>query len=209
MLFDIAANQWDEDLLKLLGIPQAVLPEVRDCASDFGVTDPALFGAAIPILGMAGDQHAATVGQACFKPGMLKSTYGTGCFAVLNTGAEKVTSTNRLLTTIAYRLDGVTTYALEGSIFMAGASVQWLRDGLKLMERADRSGPMAAEADDAQDVYLVPAFTALVPHAELSNSNSSLTRARISKQISYIYCIGIKLLLIWLKLNLDRSVPYN
>ncbi|BDA83881.1 glycerol kinase [Aureimonas sp. SA4125] len=161
MLFDISANQWDDDLLKLLGVPRAVLPEVRDCAADFGATDPGLFGVAIPILGMAGDQYAATLGQACFRPGMLKSTYGTGCFAVLNTGAEKVTSTNRLLTTIAYRIDGVTTYALEGSIFMAGASVQWLRDGLRLMDRADRSGPMAAEADDSQDVYLVPAFTGL------------------------------------------------
>ncbi|MBC8130739.1 MAG: glycerol kinase GlpK [Rhizobiaceae bacterium] len=161
MLFNITANAWDEELLKLLDIPAALLPEVKDCAADFGTTDPALFGCAIPILGMAGDQHAATVGQACFSPGMLKSTYGTGCFAVLNTGSTKVASKNRLLSTIAYRLDGVTTYALEGSIFIAGAGVQWLRDGLKLMERADRSGPMAAEADEAQDVYLVPAFTGL------------------------------------------------
>lgn len=161
MLFNIETNSWDDDLLALLGIPASVLPEVKDCAAEFGTTDPSLFGCAIRVLGMAGDQHAATVGQACFSPGMLKSTYGTGCFAVLNTGATKVTSKNRLLSTIAYRLDGVTTYALEGSIFIAGAGVQWLRDGLKLMERADRSGPMAAEADETQDVYLVPAFTGL------------------------------------------------
>ncbi|GGD13886.1 glycerol kinase GlpK [Aureimonas glaciei] len=187
MLFDISANCWDEDLLKLLGIPSAVLPDVRDCAADFGMTDPGLFGVSIPILGMAGDQHAATVGQACFRPGMLKSTYGTGCFAVLNTGTEKVASTNRLLTTIAYRLDGVTTYALEGSIFMAGASVQWLRDGLKLMDRADRSGPMAAEADDAQDVYLVPAFTGLgAPwwDAEARGAMFGLTRSTGPNEIA-------------------------
>ena len=161
LLFDISANDWDDDLLRLFGVPRAFLPEVKDCAADFGVTEPALFGAAIPILGMAGDQHAATVGQACFQPGMLKSTYGTGCFAVLNTGETRVASRNRLLTTIAYRLDGQTTFALEGSIFIAGAGVQWLRDGLKLMERADSSGAMAAQADETQDVYLVPAFTGL------------------------------------------------
>jgi glycerol kinase len=161
LLFDIAANRWDDDLLRLLDIPSALLPEVKDCAADFGMTDPALFGVAIPILGIAGDQHAATLGQACFEPGMLKSTYGTGCFAVMNTGATKVASRNRLLTTIAYRLDGKTNFALEGSIFIAGAAVQWLRDGLRLIDRADRSGPMAAEADDSQDVYLVPAFTGL------------------------------------------------
>jgi glycerol kinase len=161
LMFDIAANEWDDDLLRILGIPRALLPEVKDCAADFGVTEPSLFGVGIPILGMAGDQHAATLGQACFEPGMLKSTYGTGCFAVLNTGRTKVTSRNRLLTTIAYRLGGETTYALEGSIFIAGAAVQWLRDGLKLMDRADSSGAMAAQANPAEDVYLVPAFTGL------------------------------------------------
>ena len=139
LLFDIHRNDWDEDLLRLLGVPRAILPEVRDSAGDFGTTEPALFGAAIPIRGVAGDQQAATVGQACFRPGMVKSTYGTGCFAVLNTGDEAVASKNRLLTTIAYRLDGRTTYALEGSIFIAGAAVQWLRDGLGLIERADES----------------------------------------------------------------------
>ncbi|MEX6505463.1 glycerol kinase GlpK [Jiella sp. M17.18] len=161
LLFDITANAWDDDLLRLLGVPRAILPQVLDCDAEFGVTDPSLFGAAIPILGIAGDQHAATLGQACFAPGMLKSTYGTGCFAVLNTGAERCTSHNRLLTTIAYRLAGQTTYALEGSIFVAGAAVQWLRDGLKLVDRADQTGPMASAADAEQDVYLVPAFTGL------------------------------------------------
>ncbi|MCB8837671.1 glycerol kinase GlpK [Aurantimonas sp. VKM B-3413] len=161
LLFDIQANDWDEDLLKLLGVPRAMLPQVKDCDADFGITDASLFGAAIPILGMAGDQHAATLGQACFSPGMLKSTYGTGCFAVLNTGGERVASNNRLLTTIAYRLAGKTCFALEGSIFVAGAAVQWLRDGLKLIDRADVTGPMAVSADDSQDVFMVPAFTGL------------------------------------------------
>ncbi|KQT55340.1 MULTISPECIES: glycerol kinase GlpK [unclassified Aureimonas] len=161
MLFDIVENRWDDELLRLLDIPASLLPEVMDCAARFGETDPALLGTAIPILGMAGDQHAATVGQACFEPGMMKATYGTGCFAVLNTGSEKVVSRNRLLSTVAYRLDGVTTYALEGSIFIAGAAVQWLRDGLKIVERADATGPMAASASDAEHVYLVPAFTGL------------------------------------------------
>ena len=161
MLFDISANDWNDDLLRLLNVPRALLPQVMDCDAEFGTTDAALFGAAIPIRGMAGDQHAATLGQACFEPGMLKSTYGTGCFAVLNTGTTRVLSSNRLLTTIAYRLAGKTTYGLEGSIFIAGAAVQWLRDGLGLVERADRTGPMAADADDGQDVYMVPAFTGL------------------------------------------------
>jgi glycerol kinase len=161
LLFDIQTNAWDEELLALLEVPAALLPEVRDCADDFGTCDPALFGAAIPILGVAGDQHAATIGQACFEPGMLKSTYGTGCFAVLNTGEQCVPSNNRLLTTIAYRLDGKTTYALEGSIFIAGASVQWIRDGLKLVSHASETGPLARTADPSQHVYMVPAFVGL------------------------------------------------
>ncbi|MDY8109454.1 glycerol kinase GlpK [Fulvimarina sp. 2208YS6-2-32] len=160
-LFDISANAWDDELLRLLRVPRAILPEVRDCDADFGVTDGALFGAAIPIRGIAGDQHAATLGQACFKPGMVKSTYGTGCFAVLNTGTERVPSTSRLLTTVAYRLSGETTFALEGSIFVAGAAVQWLRDGLGLVAKAAETGSMASEADDEQDVVMVPAFTGL------------------------------------------------
>ena len=161
MLFDTATNGWDDELLRLLRVPAALLPEVRDCASDFGETEPSLFGGAIRICGVAGDQHAAVLGNACFRPGMMKSTYGTGCFAVLNTGAERVRSGNRLLSTLAYRIDRRSTYALEGSIFIAGAAVQWLRDGLKIVERASDTGTMAARADENQDVYLVPAFTGL------------------------------------------------
>jgi glycerol kinase len=161
LLCDIEKGAWDDDLLKLFGVPRAMLPEIKECRDDFGATDPALFGTAIPIRGIAGDQQAATMGQACFTPGMLKSTYGTGCFAVLNTGAKRITSTKRLLTTIAYRLDGKSVYALEGSIFVAGAAIQWLRDGLHLIARADESGPLAAAADPEQAVYLVPAFTGL------------------------------------------------
>ncbi len=132
LIYNIEDNAWDDELLSILDIPRAMLPEVLDCAADFGVTDKALLGAEIPILGVAGDQQAAVIGNACFEPGMMKSTYGTGCFALLNTGTDRVASTNRLLTTIAYRLDGVTTYALEGSIFIAGAAVQWLRDEPRL-----------------------------------------------------------------------------
>jgi glycerol kinase len=161
LLCDIEKGAWDDDLLKLFGVPRAMLPEIKQCRDDFGATDPALFGTAIPIRGIAGDQQAATMGQACFAPGMLKSTYGTGCFAVLNTGTRRITSTKRLLTTIAYRLDGKSVYALEGSIFVAGAAIQWLRDGLHLIARADESGPLAAAADPEQAVYLVPAFTGL------------------------------------------------
>jgi glycerol kinase len=161
LLYNIGTNQWDDALCALLGVPKALLPEVKDCAADFGIADATLFGAAMPILGVAGDQHAATIGQACFEPGMLKSTYGTGCFALLNTGAEKVPSKNRLLTTIAYRLDGRTTYALEGSIFIAGAAVQWIRDGLKLVKHASETGPLARSADPSQNVYMVPAFVGL------------------------------------------------
>ena len=179
LLFDIAANRWDKKLLDLLGIPEAMLPEVKDCADDFGATQKKLFGAEIPILGVAGDQQAATIGQACFEPGMMKSTYGTGCFAVLNTGDKLVRSKNRLLSTIAYRLDGKTTYALEGSIFVAGAAVQWLRDGIKVIGKAAQSGELAAQADESQNVYLVPAFVGLgAPHwdAEARGAIFGLTR---------------------------------
>ncbi|MDQ0321296.1 glycerol kinase [Pararhizobium capsulatum DSM 1112] len=165
LMFNIVENDWDDYLLKMLEVPRTMLPKVLDCAADFGVTDPEIVGAAIPILGVAGDQQAATIGQACFEPGMLKSTYGTGCFALLNTGQDMVRSKNRLLTTIAYRLEGKTTYALEGSIFIAGAAVQWLRDGLKIINAAYETGPMAMDADPHQEVYLVPAFTGLgAPH---------------------------------------------
>jgi len=161
LLYDIAANEWDDELLRILNIPRPLLPEVKDCADDFGTTDEKLFGAELKILGVAGDQQAATIGQACFEPGMMKSTYGTGCFALLNTGADMVRSKNRLLTTIAYRLNGRTTYALEGSIFIAGAAVQWLRDGARMIGSAAESGELAAAADPTQSVYLVPAFVGL------------------------------------------------
>ena len=161
LIYNINTGTWDTEICALLGIPMSLLPEVKDSAAEFGVTDPSLFGRAIPIRGVAGDQQAATVGQACFQPGMMKSTYGTGCFALLNTGADMVLSKNRLLTTIAYQLNGSPTYALEGSIFVAGAVVQWLRDGLKIIDTAAETQTLADQADKGQDVVLVPAFTGL------------------------------------------------
>jgi glycerol kinase len=161
LIYDIHKGAWSAEICALLGIPMSMLPEVKDCAADFGETDADLFGVAIPIRGVAGDQQAATIGQACFAPGMLKSTYGTGCFALLNTGETPVTSQNRLLTTIAYQLDGKPTYALEGAIFIAGAVVQWLRDGLGIIGDASETEPLAAKADPGQELILVPAFTGL------------------------------------------------
>jgi glycerol kinase len=159
LLLDIRSGQWDGELCELFGVPQTLLPKVCDSAGDFGATD--LFGGAISILGIAGDQQAATVGQGCFKPGMMKSTYGTGCFALLNTGEAPVQSRNRLLTTIAYQLDGRRTYALEGAIFIAGAAVQWLRDALKVIGTAPDVNALAEKADPQEQVYLVPAFVGL------------------------------------------------
>ncbi len=165
MLFDIHQGRWDPELLSLFGVPEVMLPEVKDCAADFGTTEPDILGGAVPVAGMAGDQHAATVGQACFRPGMIKSTYGTGCFAVLNTGDEPVASESGMLTTIAYRLDGKTIYALEGAIFIAGAAVQWLRDGLGVIATAGETAELAEDADPNHRVYLVPAFVGLgAPH---------------------------------------------
>ena len=161
LLYDIHKNQWSSEICALLDIPMSMLPEVHDCASDFGQTRAGLFGGPIPIYGVAGDQQAATVGQACFAPGMLKSTYGTGCFALLNTGDTPVVSKSRLLTTIAYQLNGTPTYALEGSIFMAGAVVQWLRDGLQIIRQAGDTLALAQSADPKQELTLVPAFTGL------------------------------------------------
>ena len=161
LIFNIHTQDWDDELLGILDIPRTMLPNVLDCASDFGIAEADIFGAEIPIAGVAGDQHAATIGQACFEPGMFKSTYGTGCFALLNTGSKPVPSKNRLLTTIAYRLNGEVTYALEGSIFIAGAAVQWLRDGMRMLDDASQSGAMAEAADPQQDVYMVPAFVGL------------------------------------------------
>ena len=161
MLYDIRKGRWSQTICDLFDIPMSLLPEVKDSAADFGETRPDLFGRAIPIRGVAGDQQAATLGQACFEPGMLKSTYGTGCFALLNTGDVPVKSNNQLLTTIAYQLDGKPTYALEGSIFIAGAVVQWLRDGLKMIRHAADTQPLAEAADPTQSVVMVPAFTGL------------------------------------------------
>ena len=164
-LHNLTTGDWDDALLALFRVPRAMLPQVRDCSGDFGETLAGLFGGAIPIRGIAGDQQSAMIGQACFQPGAMKSTYGTGCFALLNTGDRPVMSTHRLLTTVAYQLKGKRTYALEGSIFVAGAAVQWLRDGLKVLPAANQSGPLAALADPEQEVILVPAFVGLgAPH---------------------------------------------
>lgn len=187
MLYNIHDNCWDTDLLELLDIPASLLPVVKDSSADFGLTEPDLFGGQIKIGGIAGDQQAALVGQACFEPGMIKSTYGTGCFIVLNTGEQAVQSTNRLLTTIGYRLNGTTTYALEGSIFVAGAAVQWMRDAMRLIEEASETGKLARQADINQDVYLVPAFTGLgAPHwdSEARGALFGITRATGPAELS-------------------------
>jgi glycerol kinase len=179
MLFNIHEQRWDPELLKLFDVPESLLPTVLDCADDFGETDPELLGRALPIRGVAGDQHAAVVGQTCFQPGTIKSTYGTGCFALLNTGGQAVQSRNRLLTTLAYRLNGRPVYALEGSIFVAGAAVQWLRDGLGIIPTAAETERLARSLEDNRGVYLVPAFTGLgAPHwdAEARGALYGLTR---------------------------------
>ena len=161
MLYNIKTGNWDEEICSLLEIPLNMLPKVKNCADDFGYVKEDIFGAKLPICGVAGDQQAATIGQACFKPGMLKSTYGTGCFALLNIGEEMVLSKNKLLTTIAYQFDNKITYALEGSIFVAGAVVQWLRDGLGIVKEASQTQELALKADKAQQLYIVPAFTGM------------------------------------------------
>ncbi len=179
LLYDIHKGRWSRTICDLFGIPMAMLPEVKDCAADFGMTSPDLFGSSIAIRGVAGDQHAAAIGQACFEPGMLKATYGTGCFALLNTGPKPVKSSNRLLTTIAYQIDGVPTYALEGSIFVAGAVVQWLRDGLGIIKAASQTQALAEGSDPHQNVIIVPAFVGLgAPYwnAECRGAIFGLTR---------------------------------
>ena len=179
LLFDIVTGQWSADLCGLLDVPMSILPEVRDSSGDFGQSDASILGRSIPIRGIAGDQQAATVGQACFSPGMMKATYGTGCFALLNTGDRPVASKNRLLTTIAYQLNGKRTYALEGAIFVAGAAVQWLRDGLGIIGQAGETARLADAADASQHVYLVPAFVGLgAPYwnAEARGALFGLTR---------------------------------
>ena len=187
LLYDIRRGAWDDDLLRVFRVPPAMLPEVRDTAGDFGVTEPGILGGRIAIRGVAGDQQAATIGQACFRPGMMKATYGTGCFALLNTGETPVASTARLLTTVTWQLGGKRTYALEGAIFVAGAAVQWLRDGLRLIRSANETGPLAERADPTQDVVLVPAFVGLgapywVPEAR--GALLGLTRAAGAAELS-------------------------
>lgn len=178
MLYNIHEGDWDDDLLALFKIPRSILPEVKNSMDNFGTVDAKFFDGEIPIYGVAGDQQAATIGQACFDEGMLKSTYGTGCFALLNTGTTAITSQNRLLTTIAYQLDGTPHYALEGSIFIAGAVVQWLRDGLKIIKKASDSDRLASKAEN-EDLIIVPAFTGLgAPywHPECRGAIYNLTR---------------------------------
>jgi glycerol kinase len=187
LLLDIHTGAWDDDLLGLFRVPRSMLPEVRDCDAEFGLAGAEHFGAALPIRGVAGDQQAALIGQACFRPGMAKSTYGTGCFVLLNTGKQAVASRHRLLTTIAYQWRGERAYALEGSIFSAGASVQWLRDGLGIVANAAETGVLAAEADAGQRVYLVPAFTGLgAPHwnSEARAAILGVTRGTTRKEIA-------------------------
>jgi glycerol kinase len=179
MLYDIHRGVWDSELLGLFGVPAAMLPEVRDCAGLFGMAEAGILGAEVPVMGMAGDQQAASIGQACFRPGMAKATYGTGCFLLLNTGAVAVASRSRMLTTVAWQLEGKRSYALEGAIFVAGAAVQWLRDGLGVITDAAQSGALAARADGGQEVVMVPAFTGLgAPHwdAEARGAIFGLTR---------------------------------
>ncbi len=161
LLFNIVKQQWDNEILTAFAIPKAILPKVLDSSDDYGVTDETLFGAAIPITGVAGDQQAATVGQACFHPGMVKSTYGTGCFMLMNTGSRLIHSKHKLLSTIAYRLRGQVTYGLEGSIFSAGTTIKWLRDTLNLIKTAEETETLAQQLSDTEGVYLIPGFTGL------------------------------------------------
>ncbi|MCF8468899.1 MAG: glycerol kinase GlpK, partial [Sneathiella sp.] len=187
LIYDIHKNSWSDELLEILRIPKSLLPHVLDCSADFGELDPSLLGGTVKITGIAGDQQAATVGQACFNPGMMKSTYGTGCFALLNTGEIPVKSNNKLLTTVAYQLDGKPTYALEGSIFVAGAAVQWLRDGLGIIKHAAQSGEFAQNADLGQSVIMVPAFVGIgAPYwdAKCRGAIFGLTRAAGPKEFA-------------------------
>lgn len=186
MLYDIRHGRWDPLLLQRLDIPEAMLPTVRDCQSHFGDCDAAHFGAMLPILGVAGDQQAATYGQACFEPGMIKATFGTGSFVLVNTGKKPIPSKNRMLTTVGWQLDGDRSYALEGAIFMAGATIQWLRDNLGLFADSADTEKMAQDAGDRSGVHLVPAFQGLgAPYwdAEARGAIVGLTRASGAREI--------------------------
>jgi glycerol kinase len=195
MLYDIHAGRWDPDLLKLFDVPAALLPEVRDTSGDFGLSATEVLGRSIPIGALIGDQHGALVGQACFTPGMVKSTYGTGCFVLVNTGEKALPSHNRLLTTIAYRLGGKTTYALEGSIFNAGTVIQWLRDSVKMISTAAESERLAMELDNndsAGRVYFVPAFTGLgAPHWD-PNARGAILGLTRDSGIGHIVRAGLE-----------------
>jgi len=186
-LYNISKQQWDEELLRIFNVPEQVLPEVLDCTADFGNTDQAVLGQVIPILGVAGDQQAATVGQCCFTPGTIKSTYGTGCFLVVNTGEQPVLSQNRLLTTVAYRIKGQTHYAMEGSIFVAGAAVQWMRDNISIIDKASETQQLAESINDNEGVYFVPALTGMgAPYwnPEARGAIFGLTRATGPAQLA-------------------------
>ena len=186
MLFNISTNKWDKQILDILKIPSHILPEVKDCSDDFGYTDPKITGQSYSVTGMVGDQQSATIGQCCFEPGSLKSTYGTGAFVLLNTGPKKIYSKNRLLTTIAYRINGKTTYAMEGSIFIAGAGVQWLRDRMKFFKSAPETEKIVKSLKDNNNIYLVPAFTGLgAPYwdANARGVLSGITRDTSPKEI--------------------------
>jgi len=186
MIYNISSNKWDDTILKILKIKKHILPEVKNCADDYGSTHPSITGRSIPITGVVGDQQSASIGQCCFEPGSLKSTYGTGAFVLLNTGNKKIYSKNRLLTTIAYRINGKTTYAMEGSIFIAGAGVQWLRDRMKFFKKAFETEKILRSLEDNKDVYLVPAFTGMGAPYWNQNSRgvlSGLTRDTGPKEI--------------------------
>ncbi len=211
LMYDIHKGAWDTELLEILNIPDSLLPEVKDSSADFGETQADIFGTSLKIAGIAGDQQAATIGQACFTTGMMKSTYGTGCFALINTGSSAIASENKLLTTIAYQLDGKPTYALEGSIFVAGSAVQWLRDGLGIIEQASQSGELAQQADAQQDVIMVPAFVGLgAPYwdADCRGAIFGLTRAtgpaELAKAALESVCYQTRDLLDAMKADMDQ-----
>lgn len=194
MLYDIRKGTWDEELLKIFGVPRSMLPEVRDSSGEFGTTS--LLGGAIPIAGIAGDQQSALFGQICTKPGMVKNTYGTGCFMLMNTGTKPINSKNKLLTTVAWRINGRTEYALEGSVFMAGATIQWLRDGLGIIRKSADVEALAASVSDTDGVYLVPAFAGLgAPHwdAYARGTLVGMTRGTTAAHIARAALEGIAL----------------
>lgn len=192
LLFNIHTQQWDDALLDIFNIPKSLLPEVKNCSDDFGLTRKSLFGKQVPIYGIAGDQQAATIGQACFEPGMVKSTYGTGAFMMLNTGNQVLHSKNRLLSTVAYRLNNQTTYALEGSVFVAGAAMQWLRDQVKMVHHAADSERLAQSVQDTDGVFFVPAFTGLGAPFWEPNARGLITGLTRDSSLAHIVRAGLE-----------------